>query len=398
MQSALIFLVKTLADLYLLTFLLRFIMQWVRASYYNPLAQFVFKVTSPLVVPARRVLPSVARARHADARRAVHPRVRRHVRAAATRRPLATDSRSCSSIHCCGSIALALWFYTVAPFHLRPLELVRRSRQKPDGRAARRARRAAAASGAPPVAADRRPRSVAADRDPAAASRDDRAAAAQLTFARQCSCTRVMSGVARKQQRAVAREEAWLDAFARWLASFSRRGSRPVSRRTASIVTSTQEGVLPATESTKDFGEYVLYFNALNTDQLSPDIAREYGIVRSKSRAMLNVSIHRKLDERRHGSRHGRRVGVGHQFERPAQDDDAARDPRRHGDLLRRRARASPTAKCSSTRSTPRRATTRAGSRCGSRSSSSSRSDARRSLRRAHAVADPDQIRVRDIQ
>jgi YggT family protein len=34
-------------------------MQWVRASYYNPLAQFVLKVTSPLVVPARRLLPSV---------------------------------------------------------------------------------------------------------------------------------------------------------------------------------------------------------------------------------------------------------------------------------------------------------------------------------------------------
>jgi YggT family protein len=60
MQSALIFLVKTLADLYLLTFLLRFILQWVRAGYYNPLSQFVLKVTSPLVIPARRVLPSVA--------------------------------------------------------------------------------------------------------------------------------------------------------------------------------------------------------------------------------------------------------------------------------------------------------------------------------------------------
>jgi len=60
MQSALIFLVKTLTDLYLLTFLLRFIMQWVRANYYNPLAQFILKVTNPFVVPARRVLPSVA--------------------------------------------------------------------------------------------------------------------------------------------------------------------------------------------------------------------------------------------------------------------------------------------------------------------------------------------------
>jgi hypothetical protein len=60
--------------------------------------------------------------------------------------------------------------------------------------------------------------------------------------------------------------------------------------------TSTQDGVLPATEGNKDFGEYVLYFNALLTDQLSPDIAREYGIVRSKSRALLNVSVHRKLE------------------------------------------------------------------------------------------------------
>ena len=59
-MQALIFLVKSLADLYLLTFLMRFIMQWVRAGYNNPLAQFIFKITNPLVVPARRVLPSVA--------------------------------------------------------------------------------------------------------------------------------------------------------------------------------------------------------------------------------------------------------------------------------------------------------------------------------------------------
>jgi YggT family protein len=60
MRIALIFLVRTVADLYLLMFLLRFILQWVRASYRNPLSQLVQRVTSPLVVPARRVLPSVA--------------------------------------------------------------------------------------------------------------------------------------------------------------------------------------------------------------------------------------------------------------------------------------------------------------------------------------------------
>ena len=64
-------------------------------------------------------------------------------------------------------------------------------------------------------------------------------------------------------------------------------------------VANTQEGVLPATESSRDFGEYVIYFNALNTDQLSPEIAREYGIVRSRDRAMLNVSMHRKLPDGR---------------------------------------------------------------------------------------------------
>lgn len=58
MQNALIFLVKTISDLYLLTFLLRFVLQWVRADFYNPISQFVLKATSPLVTPARRLLPS----------------------------------------------------------------------------------------------------------------------------------------------------------------------------------------------------------------------------------------------------------------------------------------------------------------------------------------------------
>jgi YggT family protein len=59
MTATLIFLFKTLMDLYLLTFLLRFVMQWARTSHYNPFAQFVYKVTGPLVIPVRRVLPSI---------------------------------------------------------------------------------------------------------------------------------------------------------------------------------------------------------------------------------------------------------------------------------------------------------------------------------------------------
>jgi len=51
---------------------------------------------------------------------------------------------------------------------------------------------------------------------------------------------------------------------------------------------------LASTETSKDFGDYVVHFNALSTEQLSPDVARQYDIVRSNNRALLNVSIIKK--------------------------------------------------------------------------------------------------------
>jgi len=45
-------------------------------------------------------------------------------------------------------------------------------------------------------------------------------------------------------------------------------------------------------------GDYVIHYNTLNTDMLNPDVAREYGIQRSRSRAMLNVSVLRQSDNR----------------------------------------------------------------------------------------------------
>ena len=52
----------------------------------------------------------------------------------------------------------------------------------------------------------------------------------------------------------------------------------------------------PAGESMKNIGGYVVHFSAQSTDQLSPEIARAYNIVRSKNRAMLNVSVLRESD------------------------------------------------------------------------------------------------------
>lgn len=52
----------------------------------------------------------------------------------------------------------------------------------------------------------------------------------------------------------------------------------------------------PAGETMKDIGEYVVHFSAQSTDDLSPDVARAYNIVRSKNRAMLTISVVRQSD------------------------------------------------------------------------------------------------------
>lgn len=47
----------------------------------------------------------------------------------------------------------------------------------------------------------------------------------------------------------------------------------------------------PAGASSVDIGDHIVHFSAQSTDQLPPEVARAYNIVRSKNRAMLNVSV-----------------------------------------------------------------------------------------------------------
>ena len=53
------FLIETLFGLYILSFMLRFLFQWARADFYNPVSQFLVKVTNPLLVPVRRIIPGL---------------------------------------------------------------------------------------------------------------------------------------------------------------------------------------------------------------------------------------------------------------------------------------------------------------------------------------------------
>ena len=54
----------------------------------------------------------------------------------------------------------------------------------------------------------------------------------------------------------------------------------------------------PAGATSADIGEFVVHFSAQSTDQLPPDVARTYNSVRSKNRAMLNVSVLRAADNK----------------------------------------------------------------------------------------------------
>src|SRR5690554_6383845 len=60
LNMAAVYVVQTLGSLYLLIVLLRFILQLVRADFYNPLSQFIVRATQPLLKPTRRVIPGFA--------------------------------------------------------------------------------------------------------------------------------------------------------------------------------------------------------------------------------------------------------------------------------------------------------------------------------------------------
>jgi YggT family protein len=60
-SNAFSYLVGTLLDLYIAAVLFRLLLQWVRADFYNPVCQFLVKVTNPAIIPLRRVIPSIGK-------------------------------------------------------------------------------------------------------------------------------------------------------------------------------------------------------------------------------------------------------------------------------------------------------------------------------------------------
>lgn len=59
--AAIVFIVDTLAQLYLFVLLLRLWLPWLGGDFRNPIAQAILKLTSPLVVPVRRIVPPIGK-------------------------------------------------------------------------------------------------------------------------------------------------------------------------------------------------------------------------------------------------------------------------------------------------------------------------------------------------
>jgi YggT family protein len=55
------FLITTLFSLYILAVMLRFLLGAVRADFYNPVSQFLVRITNPVLVPMRKFIPSIGK-------------------------------------------------------------------------------------------------------------------------------------------------------------------------------------------------------------------------------------------------------------------------------------------------------------------------------------------------
>ncbi len=54
-----LFLINIVFNFYVTLVLLRFLLQWVKADFYNPYCQFLIRLTNPFLVPLRRVIPGL---------------------------------------------------------------------------------------------------------------------------------------------------------------------------------------------------------------------------------------------------------------------------------------------------------------------------------------------------
>ena len=48
-------------------------------------------------------------------------------------------------------------------------------------------------------------------------------------------------------------------------------------------------------ENSREFGNYVIHYNAFRSDTISPDVAKQYGLVRANNRILINIAVLKKV-------------------------------------------------------------------------------------------------------
>ncbi len=48
-------------------------------------------------------------------------------------------------------------------------------------------------------------------------------------------------------------------------------------------------------ESSKEFGDYVVHYNAFRSDTISPEVAKQYDLARANNRVLINIAVLKKV-------------------------------------------------------------------------------------------------------
>ena len=48
-------------------------------------------------------------------------------------------------------------------------------------------------------------------------------------------------------------------------------------------------------ENSKEFGDYVVHYNAFRSDTISPEVAKQYGLPRANNKVLINIAVLKKV-------------------------------------------------------------------------------------------------------
>ena len=48
-------------------------------------------------------------------------------------------------------------------------------------------------------------------------------------------------------------------------------------------------------ENSKEFGDYIVHYNAFRSDTISPEVAKQYNLARANNRALINIAVLQKV-------------------------------------------------------------------------------------------------------